>query len=272
MLCIARMDLLLLLQAAVLGIVEGITEFLPISSTGHLILAGKAIGFHDPTFEIFIQLGAILAVVVLYRADLWHRLCGCTRSTTDRRVVINVLLAFLPAVVIGLLFHHAIKLYLFRPLTVALALLVGGVAILLIEKTAHAETTHSLDTMTTRQSLGVGCAQIVAMWPGFSRAAASIMGGMLAGLDRTTATVFSFYLAIPTMAGATVLDLYGARHDLRAADIPAYTVGFIVSFVVAWIAIKGLLRYIGRHNFNAFGIYRIIIGVFLLILIAAKRY
>lgn len=259
------MEWMPLLKATLLGIVEGVTEFLPISSTGHLIVAGTVLRFHHPTFEIVIQLGAIGAVVMVYRGDLWFRLRNARRAGTDRRVVANILLAFLPAAAIGALLHDPIKAYLFRPLTVAVALLVGGVAILLVERWARPPRTHVLERVTAGQSLGIGCAQVIAMWPGFSRAAASILGGMVAGLDRTTATCFSFYLAIPTMLGAAVVDLYGARHALRWPDLPVFAVGFVTSFLVAWIAIKGLLRYISRHNFNAFGIYRIVAACILLI-------
>lgn len=266
------MEWILFIKAALLGAVEGITEFLPISSTGHLIVAGTLLRFHHPTFEIFIQLGAIGAVVMAYRNDLWFRMRHAFCAGTDRRVVGNILLAFLPAAVVGGLCHHQIKAYLFRPCTVAVALVVGGVTILLVERWTRPPHTHVLERMSARQSLGIGCAQIIAMWPGFSRAAASILGGMVAGLDRTTATLFSFYLAIPTMLGATVVDLYGARGTLQWSDLPAFAVGFVTSFIVAWIMIRGLLRYISCHNFNAFGIYRIVVGSMLLIGMAYVRW
>lgn len=260
-----------LLQALVLGIVEGITEFLPISSTGHLIVAGRLIGFDDPNFEIFIQFGAICAVLVMYRHDLWQRLRHGLRGGADTRVLGNVALAFLPAAVIGLLWHHQIKQYLFNPFTVALALIVGGIAIIALERRGLPARTHDLDTMSARQALAVGVGQVLAMWPGFSRAAASILGGMVAGCDRTTATLFSFYLAIPTMLGATVVALAGARDEIDlAAQLPVYAVGFVVSFFVAWLAIRGLLRYIAHHDFTAFGTYRIGLGFALLVMLWAQ--
>ncbi|MBI4237329.1 MAG: undecaprenyl-diphosphate phosphatase [Deltaproteobacteria bacterium] len=274
------MLLLALLQATVLGIVEGITEFLPISSTGHLIVAGRLVGFEDPNFEIFIQFGAICAVLVMYRRDLWQRLCTGLRGGPNGLVLWNVVLAFLPAAVLGLLFHHHIKHYLFNPFTVALALIVGGLAIIALERRGLAAQTHDLDTMTARQALAVGIGQVLAMWPGFSRAAASILGGMVAGCDRRTATLFSFYLAIPTMLGATVVALAsagggpasggGATDQLAlAAQLPTYTVGFVVSFGIAWLAIRGLLRYIAHHDFTAFGKYRIGLGAALLLMLWA---
>ncbi|MBI2346612.1 MAG: undecaprenyl-diphosphate phosphatase [Deltaproteobacteria bacterium] len=264
------MEWLLICKAAALGIVEGITEFLPISSTGHLIIAGRAINFHDPTFDIFIQLGAIGAVVAMYRADIWQRCRGALRPGADRRVAVNVLVAFLPAAVVGAGAHNVIKQYLFGPLTVAVALLVGGVAIIGIERAMRRSLAciRSLEGMHWRHGLVVGSCQVISMWPGFSRAAASILGGMVAGLDRTTATVFSFYLAIPTMFGATAVDLYGAWDDLHWSDLPTYAVGFATAFVVAWAAIRGMLHYIARHNFTAFGIYRLLIGGGIIALIA----
>lgn len=265
------MDLSLWWKAALLGIVEGVTEFLPISSTGHLIIAGTVIQYHDPNFEIVIQLGAILAVVVCYRHDLWKKLTSIGRSCNDRKVTVNVLVAFLPAAVLGALLHKAIKLYLFTPLTVALAFSIGGVAIMLVERYIGKSRTNALEQITLRQGLAIGMAQILAMWPGFSRAAASIMGGMAVGLDRRTATLFSFYLAIPTMFGAAIVDLVGARHELHRHDIAPYAIGFLVSFGVAWGAVKGLLRYIAHHNFNPFGIYRILLGGLILCLLFSHR-
>ncbi len=260
----------LLFKAVLLGVVEGLTEFLPISSTGHLIVAGKMIGFDDASFEIFIQLGAILAVVVVCWRDLGQRLRGMWHVGNDQRVVVRVLTAFAPAVIVGLALHHTIKQYLFNPLSVSLAMIVGGVAIIWIERRAATPTTHTLDTVRTRQALGIGGAQLLAMWPGFSRAGASILGGMLAGLDRTTATLFSFYLAIPTMFGATTLDLWKSRHDLHTDQFSAYAVGFLTSFLVAWFVIRWLLHYIAHHSFTVFGVYRVVVGTAILLMQIAK--
>jgi undecaprenyl-diphosphatase len=262
------MDLLALFHAVVLGIVEGLTEFLPVSSTGHLIIAGEAIGFtgeRAETFEIFIQLGAILAVLWLYRTRFTGVAMHALRAN-ERHFIFNLLIAFLPAAVIGLLVHKYIKLYLFSTLTVAWALVVGGVAILLIERWQSSRTARvqSADNMTHADAFKVGLAQVVSLFPGVSRAGATIMGGMVTGLSRTAATEFSFFLAIPTMFAAVLFDLYKSRELLHREDLALFGVGFVVSFLVAAIVIKTFLVYVSKHTFRPFAWYRIVAGATIL--------
>jgi len=260
------MDLLLLLKAFILGIVEGATEFLPVSSTGHLIITGDLLNFNDArgkVFEIVIQLGAILAVCWEYRVKIAHTL-GDLADPASRRLVANLALAFLPAALLGLAFHDAIKQYLFSPVSVAWALIVGGFAILVIERCAPEPDTHSVDEMDWKHALKVGCAQAVSLIPGVSRAGATILGGVVFRLSRKTATEFSFFLAIPIMFAATTLDVYKSYGDLHAADLPVFAVGFVTAFVSALLVVRGLLRYVAHHDFRAFAWYRIIFGVIVL--------
>jgi undecaprenyl-diphosphatase len=242
------------IEAAILGVVEGITEFLPISSTGHLILTSYLLGLDETdfvkTFQVVIQLGAILAVVALY----WRRvLLG------DKNLLKKLLVALLPAVAVGFGAYSFIKDVLFESQIVVLwALFLGGVFIFVFEKWhGNKEGVSNLENMTYKQALGIGLAQSVAVIPGVSRAAATIMGGLFAGLDRKSIVEFSFLLAIPTMAGATILDLSQTASVITGAEYSVLAVGFVVSFVVAWLAVKWLLKYIQTHNFIAFGIYRI---------------
>jgi undecaprenyl-diphosphatase len=260
-------DLPLLLKALILGIVEGITEFLPISSTGHLIIAGSLLDYTDDqakVFQIVIQLGAILAVCWLYRQRILRVLTGMWTREPERRFAINILIAFLPAILFGLLFHHTIKTYLFNPLTVAAALIVGGLAILWIERRPMTPRFEEVDDITWREALKVGLAQCLALFPGVSRAGATIMGGLVFGLSRRAATEMSFFLAIPTMLAATVFDVYQSWDILSVDALPVFAVGFLSSFVFAMLAVKGLLRYISAHNFNAFAWYRIVFGLIVL--------
>lgn len=257
------MDLLLHFNALILGVVEGLTEFLPISSTGHLIIVGDLLSFNDEkgkVFEVVIQLGAILAVCWEYRAKMGEVLGGLLRDRAARRFVLNLFVAFLPAAILGLIFHQAIKAYLFNPLTVAAALVAGGVAIILIERWVREPRIHSVDDMVWSDALKVGLAQAFSLIPGTSRAGATIMGGMIFGLSRRTATEFSFFLAVPLMFAATFFDLYQSRELLSASDLSSFAVGFITAFVSALLAVKGLLRYIAHHNFVAFAWYRILLG------------
>ncbi len=263
------MDLLLLLKAAIMGVVEGLTEFLPISSTGHLILAGSLLGFHDEkakVFDIAIQTGAIFAVILVY----WERI----RSTivelpTQRRAqkfALNVLVGFLPAVVLALIFGKFIKAHLFTPVVVATTFILGGFVILWAEKrTAVATRVNTVDEMTVMDALKVGLVQCLAMIPGTSRSGSTIIGGMLLGLSRKAATDFSFFLAIPTLIGAGVYSLYKERALLSAADIPLFAVGLIFSFFSAWLCVRWLLRYISSNSFVPFAYYRIVFGVIVLI-------
>ncbi|QNP48112.1 undecaprenyl-diphosphate phosphatase [Diaphorobacter aerolatus] len=266
------MDLLLLLKAAIMGVVEGLTEFLPISSTGHLILAGALLGFHGEkakVFDIAIQTGAIFAVILVY----WERI----RSTivelpTQRRAqkfALNVIVGFLPAVVLALIFGKFIKAHLFTPVVVATTFILGGFIILWAEKrsagAAGAPRVNSVDDMTVMDALKVGLVQCLAMIPGTSRSGATIIGGMFLGLSRKAATDFSFFLAIPTLIGAGVYSLYKERALLSTADIPMFAVGLIFSFISAWMCVRWLLRYISSNSFVPFAYYRIVFGVIVLL-------
>lgn len=254
-------------QATVLGIVEGATEFIPVSSTGHLILAGDWLGFNDErakTFDIFIQLGAILAVAWLYRDRVARLARIWGEAPEDRRLILNLLLAFLPAAAIGFLTHHWIKAYLFTPLVVALALVVGGVAILAIEALQRRVRVPAMDDIPHRTALGIGIAQCLSLIPGISRSGATIMGGVVLGLSRTAATEFSFFLAIPIMLAATTFDLVKSQSALSVADVPVFTVGFVTSFVSAVLVVKLFIRYVSNHSFAVFAWYRIVFGGLLL--------
>ena len=262
------MDALLLLKAAILGLVEGVTEFIPVSSTGHLIVAGDLLGFtgeRAKTFEIFIQLGAILSVVWLYRDRFLGLARDLGRTGENRRFVLNLALGFLPAAVVGLLAHRWIKAYLFTVPTVAGALVLGGLLILAIERTRPVERVASVDALTPRLAFGIGLAQVCALFPGVSRAGATILGGYLLGLSRTAATEFSFFLAVPVMVAATLLDLVSSRGNLTAADVPVFLVGFVVSFLSALVVIRAFLGFVGRRNFTPFAWYRIAAGSALLL-------
>lgn len=256
-----------LAKAAVMGVVEGLTEFLPISSTGHLILAGSLLGFTDDkskVFDIAIQTGAILAVIIVYWGKLWATATSLGSSAASRRFVLNVLIGFAPAVVLGLLFGKAIKAHLFTPVVVATAFILGAFVILWAERrTAHARI-DSVDDMTPWDALKVGLVQCLAMIPGTSRSGATIIGGMLLGLSRRCATDFSFYLAIPTLVGAGAYSLYKERALLSWADLPLFGTGLLFSFVSAWVCVRWLLRYISSHTFVPFAWYRIAFGVIVL--------
>ncbi len=262
------MDILLLLKAVAMGLVEGVTEFLPISSTGHLILAGDALNFLDKdrraVFEIMIQLGAILAVCWVYRERLFSVIREW-RSTSSLKFSLNIVVAFLPAALVGVLLIDVIKSHLFNPIVVACALVVGGVLILVIERRVTPVRVQTMDAMTWRDALKVGVAQILSLVPGTSRSGATIIGGLFFGLSRQTATEFSFFLAIPVMFAATFFDVFQNRALLRMEDADIFLAGFISSFVFAMIAIRGLLRYIQRHDFTVFAWYRIVFGVLILL-------
>jgi undecaprenyl-diphosphatase len=264
------MDIILLLKAFVLGIVEGLTEFLPISSTGHLILAGDLLGFNDDkgkVFEIVIQTGAMLAIVWEFRARFWSVLSGFTTRREARSFVANLAVAFMPAAVLGLAFGKYIKAYLFKPVPVALAFIVGGFIILWVERKPRDQSTarvRSVDDMSWRDALKVGCAQAFALIPGTSRSGATIIGGMLFGLSRRAATEFSFFLAVPTLVAAGLYDLYKNRGLLSVDDIGMFSVGFVAAFVSAFFCVRWLLRYIGSHDFKVFAWYRIVFGLLVL--------
>lgn len=261
------MDLALFLKAFVLGIVEGLTEFLPISSTGHLIIAGQLIGFNGEkakVFDIVIQLAAILAVCWEYRARLRAALAGLATEATQQRFVANLAVAFTPAAVLGVAFHGAIKQHLFHPVPVAAAFIAGGLLILWAERRDHRVTIESVDDMRWRDALKVGFAQTLALVPGTSRSGATIIGGLFFGMSRRAATEFSFFLAIPTMFAAVAFDVYQNRAILQGDDLGMFAVGFVASFVSAFLAVRGLLRYISRHDFSAFAWYRIAFGLVVL--------
>jgi undecaprenyl-diphosphatase len=262
------LDTILLVKAAILGIVEGLTEFLPVSSTGHLIIAGDLLDFNDQrakVFEIAIQLAAILAVVWEYRVKIAEVLLGLPSQPGSRRFALNLVIAFLPSAVLGLLLAGYIKAYLFNPLTVAAAFIVGGVLILWAERRDHQVRVYSVDDLTWRDALKVGFAQSLAMIPGTSRSGATIIGGLFFGLERRVATEFSFFLAIPTMFAATFYDVYKHREVLSLDDLPLFLVGGVTSFVSAFLAVRGLLRYISRHDFTLFAWYRIAFGILVLV-------
>jgi undecaprenyl-diphosphatase len=261
-------DIVLLVKAAVMGVVEGLTEFLPISSTGHLILAGALLGFDDEkakVFDIAIQTGAILAVIIVYWKKIRDTVVALPTSRQAQRFTVNVLIAFIPAVILGLLFGKAIKAHLFTPVVVASTFILGGFIILWAEKRPQsAARIQNLDSMTPLDALKVGLVQCLAMIPGTSRSGATIIGGMLLGLSRRAATDFSFFLAIPTLIGAGAYSLYKERALLSMADLPLFGVGLLFSFVSAWICVRWLLGYISTHNFVPFAWYRIVFGLLVL--------
>ena len=263
------MDLLLLLKAAVMGVVEGLTEFLPVSSTGHLILTGSLLGMTDAkskVFDIAIQSGAILAVVIVYWQRIRSTLAGLGSDARAQRFALNVFLGFLPAAIVGLTVYKVIKTYLFNGPVVACAFIVGGLIILWVEKTQPvAPRIMEVDDLTPMDAIKVGLVQCLGMIPGTSRSGATIIGGMLLGLSRKAATDFSFFLAIPTLVAAGGYSLFKERHSLSMADAPMFAVGFIVSFLAAWACVRWLLRFISTHSFAAFAWYRIAFGIVVLI-------
>ncbi len=269
------MDLLLLLKALILGIVEGLTEFLPVSSTGHLILAGDLLDFNDAkgvVFEIVIQAGAILAVCWEYRQRIVATFAGIFTDRTAQRFAINLAIAFLPLAILGLAFHKQIQAVLFKPVPVALAFIVGGVVILIAERwykrrgeaDASGPRIDSVDELTWREALKLGFAQALALIPGTSRSGATIIGGLLFGLSRKCATEFSFFLAIPTLLAATAYSLYKERALLSAADVPLFAVGSVAAFVSAFVVVRWLIRFVSTHDFSIFAWYRIGFGMVVL--------
>jgi len=262
-------DILLLVKAAIMGIVEGLTEFLPISSTGHLILAGSLLGFDDAkakVFDIAIQTGAIFAVVLVYWQKIRSTVVDLPTSRQAQRLTLNVIIGFLPAVVLALIFGKFIKAHLFTPTVVATTFILGGFVILWAERRpASAMRVQTVDEMTPLDALKVGLVQCLAMIPGTSRSGATIIGGMLMGLSRKAATDFSFFLAIPTLIGAGVYSLYKERALLSAADIPLFAVGLVFSFISAWLCVRWLLRYISTNSFVPFAWYRIAFGIIVLV-------
>ena len=263
-----ELDLVTLGKALILGIVEGLTEFLPISSTGHLILAGDLLGFNDERgkiFEVVIQTGAMFAIIWEYRARFGHVIARFGSDPAARRFVANVAIAFVPAAVLGLLFGGYIKAALFKPVPVAIAFIVGAFVILWAERREHRITVESVDDMRWRDALKVGFAQAFALIPGTSRSGATIIGGLLFGLSRRAATEFSFFLAVPTLIAAGGYDLLKNRALFDVHDLGMFGVGMIAAFVSAFLCVRWLLRYIASHDFTIFAWYRIVFGVIVLL-------
>lgn len=262
------MDMWTAASAMVLGIVEGLTEFLPISSTGHQIIVADLLDFGGEramAFNIIIQLGAILAVVWAFRGKISSVVGGLRTQPEARRFTANLLIAFLPAVALGVLFSDVIHHYLFNPITVACALIVGGLVMLWAEKRKHQVRIEHVDDMRWTDALKIGCAQCLAMIPGTSRSGSTIIGGLLFGLSRTAATEFSFFLAMPTMVGAAVYSGYKYRDLFQASDLPVFALGFLVSFLFAMIAVQGLLKFIAHHSYAVFAWYRVAFGLLILL-------
>ncbi|MDQ3555847.1 MAG: undecaprenyl-diphosphate phosphatase [Gemmatimonadota bacterium] len=264
------MDLPLWLKALILGVVEGATEFIPVSSTGHLIIARDWLNWTDARadiFIIFIQLPAILAVVWMYRKKVWDVTRTLGTRLESRRLAVNLILATIPAAVIGLPTEEWIEARLYNPVAVAVALIVGGIAIIVIERRHHTIRVPTVDSIPVRIAIGVGLFQVLAvLFPGVSRSGATIMGGLLLGMSRVAATEFSFFLAIPAMFGATLLKMYGARALLSMADLPIFAIGAVVSFLSALVVIRALIAFVSRHTFEGFAYYRIAFGALLLVL------
>lgn len=259
------MDIALLIKALILGIVEGLTEFLPISSTGHLVLAGDLLGFNDEKaklFSVVIQVGAILAICWEYRSTITSVISGLFNQAQSQKFVLNLMVAFLPLAILGFLFGKHIKALLFKPIPVALAFIVGALVIIWAEKRPHKIRVTAIDQLSLADAFKLGLAQAFALIPGTSRSGATIIGGLLFGLSRKTATEFSFFLAIPTLIIASLYDLYKHRDLLNFADDSLmFLVGLIAAFISALIAVKGLLRYISQHDFIIFAWYRIVFGL-----------
>lgn len=258
------MDFYILWVAFLLGIVEGVTEFLPVSSTGHLIIGAELLGYKSPSskvFEIFIQLGAIFAVMVEYRKKLLSTFIGIRTDKIAQNFFTNLVIAFIPAAILGFFFHSFIKLYLFSPLVVGIALVIGGIIMIIIEKKLSIRSKTNIDKISKRQSLMIGLAQCFALIPGVSRAASTIMGGLIAGLDRKTATEFSFFLAIPIIFAASIFDLATNINILSKNDLPIFAVGFITAFFSSYLIIKIFIQFVAHNTFIGFGWYRIIVGL-----------
>lgn len=261
------MDVWTAAQSIILGIVEGLTEFLPISSTGHQIVVADLLGFGGERFKAFniiIQLGAILAVVWEFRRKILEVVGGLATEPKARRFTVNLMLAFFPAVVLGVAFSDQIQEYLFNPITVALALVIGGVIMLWAEQRDHVVRVEHVDAMRWSDALKIGCCQCLAMIPGTSRSGSTIIGGLLFGLSRQAATEFSFFLAMPTMVGAAFYSGFKYRHLFQASDLPVFALGFVVSFIFAMIAVRALLRFIANHSYAVFAWYRIAFGLLIL--------
>lgn len=263
------MDLILLFKAAIMGLVEGITEFLPISSTGHLILTGQLLDFWTPEkrdmFSVAVQIGAIAAVIYQYWGKLWGALVGAlTGQEQGRRLSLNLIVATIPIMLIGLVFGKAVKECLFNAVTVAIALIIGGFIILWAERRPHQIKSHEVENLTLKQAILIGLIQCFALIPGTSRSGSTIIGSLFLGVSRKAAAEFSFFLGIPVLIGAGLLDLYKMRHDLHTTDLEVLGVGILVAFVSALIVIRALIQYVSKHDFSVFAYYRIIFGLIIL--------
>jgi len=263
------------IRAVILGVIEGVTEFLPVSSTGHLLLAGRFFNLGEDnfwkSFDILIQLGAILAIVVIYFDKLWRTALGMFSNADDRRFVIGVLVAFMPAVVIGLIVGKYIKEMLFNPWVVCFSLIVGGAILLWVDQIDHKPHEHDATKFPLLTYLWIGIAQCFAMIPGVSRSGASIVAAMLLGADKRAAAEFSFFLAIPTMIGAFAYDFYKSRAEMTTDHLGIIAIGFVVSFITALIVVKTFLSYVTRHGFTLFAWWRVIVGTFGLVALAMGR-
>lgn len=261
-----------MLKAIIMGLVEGATEFIPVSSTGHLIIAGEWLNFLDKdkrdVFEIMIQLGAVLAVCVEFRQRLIHTVQRIQTDPDAQHLVRNLVIAFLPAAILGLAFHHQIKEFLFSSFTVGIALIVGGILILIIEKFVPPGKVQDIDQISLKQALQIGFAQSLALIPGVSRSGATILGGMCFGLSRQTATEFSFFLALPIMFAATGYDLLKARDLLSLDDAFIFLIGFVTAFLSALVVIRALIKFVSQHSFAVFAWYRIVFGILILLFFA----
>jgi len=266
------LNIILVLKAIVIAIVEGVTEFIPISSTGHMIIVGNVINFKGAfanSFEVVIQLGAILAIIVLYWNKIWSSVVDFFKAKPSGiKFWTNIIVAFIPAAIFGFLLNDKIDEYLFNPGTVAVGLVVGGVLMIIIEnKFRHKHTTKSIDKISVKQSFKIGCYQCLALWPGMSRSASTIMGGWICGVSTVAATEFSFFLAIPTMVGATALTLFKSGMNFSSGEIITLVIGFVVAFLVALVVVERFVSYLKNKPMKIFAIYRIVVGMALLVLI-----
>ncbi|RYY80598.1 MAG: undecaprenyl-diphosphate phosphatase [Moraxellaceae bacterium] len=264
------MDIWLLIQAAIMGLVEGITEFLPISSTGHLILTAQLLDFWTlekrELFAVAVQIGAIVAVIYEYWGKLWGALTGALKGQPEgQRLSINLIVASIPIVIIGLSLGDQIKAYLFNAITVAIALIVGGIVILWAEKRPHRIVAQEVEQISFKQAILIGLIQCLALIPGTSRSGSTIIGGLLMGVSRKAAAEFSFFLGIPVLMGAGLLDLYKSRHELHSNDMLVLGIGMLVAFISALIVIRALIRYVSKHDFSVFAYYRIVFGLIILL-------
>jgi undecaprenyl-diphosphatase len=267
------MDPTLIVMAVIIGLIEGLTEFLPVSSTGHIILVVDLIGFQGPpgkVFEICIQFGAILAVCWIYRQKIFDTMFGLFREADATRFAINIVVAFLPAAIVGVLANDFIKNTLFDPWVVSIMLIVGGLLILLIERMKGAGEVREVDDFTVGLALKIGLCQVVSMIPGVSRSGATIMGARLLGVQRAAATEFSFFLAIPTMLGASAYSAYKSSAELTGSNVSVIGIGFVVSFLAALLVVRRLIAFIGRHGFQPFAYYRIVLGIVMIAILSMR--